>query len=193
MHPHPRATFREETDRLDQSVASQRSTTRRQHEDIFSAAQSNLNHILIPNLIIPAILHRFPIQPGPIRALQINNIRAHNIRPIAKLIHLDAVPELHNRMLLTHTRVLGVHVRHSGFPAQQPATLRVQGYFVDDVVALEDVELPFLRGGRFPRFGGLVVFENDFCAGDGVGFFGEEARGFEVWFFLFGGFVQGAS
>ena len=50
---------------------------------------------------------------------------------------------------------------------------------------LEYVEPPVLGGWRFAGVGGFVVFEDDVCAGDGVGFAGEQSGRVVIWFLFF--------
>lgn len=88
-------------------------------------------------------------------------------------------------MLLRNTRVLDVQVRDTLVAAYEPDAALVQVDRVGEIFLFEHVQAPLFLGGRFPRFGRLVVFEDFGGAGYGVGFFGEETRGFVVGF-LFG-------
>ena len=75
--------------------------------------------------------------------------------------------------------------------ADQPTRTGVEQHGLDDVLAFEDVQAPLLRGRRLAGVGRLVVFQNDFCAGDSVGFTGQQAGGVVVRFLLLYRSVEG--
>jgi hypothetical protein len=73
-------------------------------------------------------------------------------------------------------------IRDSLVPAQQPDATLEERNSVDEILAFEDVHPPLSRWWRLARFWGFVVFENGGGASHGIGFFGEETGGFEIWF-----------
>src|SRR5699024_5539285 len=132
-----------------------------QHKDILPLTLPKLNHIPAPNLHIPSPFHRTPINARPSLTLQINNIRLHPALPLPVLIPLLNMPKLNRSMLPTGTRVLRGEVHDADLPPHKPATPRAKRHRIQNVLALEDEELPIVAGGREPRLGGLVVLQRD--------------------------------
>lgn len=122
---------------------------------------TKLNHIFVPQLQIPTIRYAIAVQRGPIRTLQIDQVRLDTADPVAKLVALLGVAELNHGVLLADAGVLRRQVHDGRLPADQPAAPRAQVDRVHHVGALEDEELPLVARRRLARLGGLVVLERD--------------------------------
>ena len=158
-----------------------------EHDYVFPLTQTNLEHVLISDLHIATGLDPLSVQLRAITAFQIEKIGFYDILLLAPFICLHAVPELNDCMLAAGARVQRINVHDTLLPSDQPTGLGVQRYGVDDVISFEDIYAPRLGRRRFSCFGRLIVLQDDFRAGDGIRFFGEEAGGLKIRFLFFDG------
>src|SRR5690606_22244837 len=120
-----------------------------------------LDHILAPQLQVPALGHLLAVQHRAIGALQVDQVGLHPANLVAKLVALLRVPELYDGVLLADAGVLGREIHDRQFSPDQPAAPSAKVDRVDDVLALEHEQLPRVARRRLPGLWRLVILERD--------------------------------
>lgn len=132
-----------------------------QHDNVFSCAVPELNHILVSQFQVPTIRNFAIIQYGSIGAFQIDQVRLHSANFVSILVSFFRVTKLYHGMLLANAGVLGWQVHNCHLPSNQPAASQAEINSIDNVASFEDKELPLVSGRRLPSFRWFMVLEDN--------------------------------
>lgn len=98
-----------------------RNSSGRELNHVLPRRMAKLDHILIPQLHVPSLRHRFFVQRGPIATLKVDNIWPDLADLVTEFISFLNVSKLDDSVLLRATRMFQRVITHRNFSPKEPA------------------------------------------------------------------------